>query len=96
MAQAELRTAVTSSEMLRQICRNMSRVAAIVHYMERTGHKSADSRAMARCFGTWLGTIGDSVTFIQRQPFADKNKIFLLGHSLVRSSRCSRRRKTSA
>lgn len=72
-------------EFFRELAVNLSRhgrVAAIAHYMDRTGHKYADSRDMARYFCTWLATIGDSLTFIQRQPFVDKNNIVLLGHSL--------------
>lgn len=57
------------------------RVAAIVHYMDRTGCKQMNS-GFGPYFGGWLETVGDAVSEIEKKPFADGKNISLLGHSL--------------
>lgn len=57
------------------------RAAAIVHYMDRNGLKQMNS-GFGHYFGGWLATIGDSLSYIEKQPFADSNNMSLLGHSL--------------
>lgn len=57
-------------------------VTAIVYYMDRDGLKSADRLQIEPHFQGWLGTIGDGITWLQKQPEVNVDKIGVMGHSL--------------
>ncbi len=57
-------------------------VAEIVHYFDQTGIKRADGATIARSFSSWLVTIGDGLTHLERRPNVDPRRIGLLGFSL--------------
>jgi len=54
----------------------------VLHYFDRTGISWANNAQMSSLFQQWLGTIHDSIDFVQKQPNVDPNRISVLGHSL--------------
>ncbi len=57
-------------------------VAEIVHYFDQTGVKHADGATIARSFSSWLVTLGDALTDLEKRPNVDARRIGLLGFSL--------------
>ncbi|CAN5449255.1 hypothetical protein BH11CYA1_BH11CYA1_37510 [soil metagenome] len=56
-------------------------VVGIIHYFDSVNIKWADSSKMSKYFSYWLGTVGDAVTYSQKQ-FGSGRKIYLFGYSL--------------
>jgi dienelactone hydrolase len=54
----------------------------VLHYFDRTGTQSADLQTMKRNFPSWMKTLWDAIGFVETQPYADHQRIGLLGFSL--------------
>lgn len=52
------------------------------HYMERTGTRFAGLREMVRDYAPWMKTLGDCVSWIEKQPEADPRRLGVMGLSL--------------
>ena len=57
-------------------------VAEIVHYFDQTGVKHAGGATIARSFSSWLVTIGDGLSSLEKRANVDPKRIGLLGFSL--------------
>jgi carboxymethylenebutenolidase len=54
----------------------------VLHYFDRTGTHSADLQTMKRNFPSWMKTLWDAISFVEKQPQVDRERIGLLGFSL--------------
>jgi dienelactone hydrolase len=54
----------------------------VLHYFDRTGTVSADLQTMKRNFPSWMKTLWDAISFVEKQPQVDRERIGLLGFSL--------------
>ena len=54
----------------------------LLHYFDRTDTEYADKQIIFRNFPTWMKTLWDAVSFVEKQPVADGKRIALLGFSL--------------
>jgi carboxymethylenebutenolidase len=54
----------------------------VLHYFDRTETVNADKPTIFRNFPAWMKTLWDAVSFVEKQPGADPNRIALLGFSL--------------
>ncbi|MFZ3339968.1 MAG: dienelactone hydrolase family protein [Terriglobales bacterium] len=54
----------------------------VLHYFDRTGTQSADKPTILRNFPVWMKTLWDAVSFVEKQPAVDRERIALLGFSL--------------
>ena len=54
----------------------------VLHYFDRTGTEYADKPTIFKNFPIWMKTLWDAVSFIEKQPNVDPNRIALLGFSL--------------
>jgi carboxymethylenebutenolidase len=61
---------------------NLGYVVFFVHYFDATGTGYASLSAIRQHFETWLLTIADAVSFAERHPKVDSQRIGLLGVSL--------------
>src|SRR5271154_5912309 len=51
----------------------------LLHYFDRTETVSADKPTILRYFPLWMKTVWDAVSFVERQPQVDRERIALLG-----------------
>ena len=54
----------------------------VLHYFDRTNTQSADKPTILRNFPVWMKTLWDAVSFVEKQPAVDRERIALLGFSL--------------
>jgi dienelactone hydrolase len=54
----------------------------VLHYFDRTETTYADKPTILRNFPVWMKTLWDTVSFVEKQPAVDANRIALLGFSL--------------
>jgi len=54
----------------------------LLHYFDRTGIASADKQTIFRNFPLWMKTLWDTISFVEKQPPVDGERIALLGFSL--------------
>ena len=54
----------------------------MLHYFDRTGTQSADKPTILRNFPVWMKTLWDAISFVEKQPAVDRERIALLGFSL--------------
>jgi len=54
----------------------------VLHYFDRTDTQFADKPIIFRNFPVWMKTLWDSISFIEKQPAVDRERIALLGFSL--------------
>jgi len=54
----------------------------ILHYFDRTGTEFADKQIIFRNFPLWMKTLWDAISFVEKQPQVDAQRIALLGFSL--------------
>ena len=54
----------------------------VLHYFDRTETQSADKPTILRNFPIWMKTLWDAVSFVEKQPAVDRERIALLGFSL--------------
>ena len=52
------------------------------HYLDRTGQSRAFYSTIGRNFPVWAETVRDALSFIERQPGVDPNRIGVIGTSL--------------
>ena len=57
-------------------------VAHVVHYFDRTGHRSATIDEIRKNFAVWGMTVAEAVTNVTAQPNVDRDRVGLLGFSL--------------
>jgi dienelactone hydrolase len=54
----------------------------VLHFFDRTSTQFADKQTVFRNFPVWMKTLWDAVTFVEKQPEVDRERIALLGFSL--------------
>lgn len=54
----------------------------LLHYFDRTGTEFADKQIIFRNFPLWMKTLWDAISFVEKQPQVDGQRIALLGFSL--------------
>jgi carboxymethylenebutenolidase len=54
----------------------------VLHYFDRTGPVEAEKSALMFNFPVWMKTLWDAVSFVERQPCVDPQRIGLVGFSL--------------
>ncbi len=54
----------------------------VLHYFDRTDTESADKATILRNFPIWMKTLWDALSFVEKQPAVDRERIALLGFSL--------------
>ena len=54
----------------------------VLHYFDRTDTRFADKPTVLRNFPIWMKTLWDAVSFVEKQPAVDRERIALLGFSL--------------
>jgi carboxymethylenebutenolidase len=54
----------------------------LLHFFDRTDTTYADRPTIMRNFPLWMKTLWDSISFVEKQPQVDKERIALLGFSL--------------
>jgi carboxymethylenebutenolidase len=59
----------------------------LLHYFDRAGIESGDNpmtvkQTIVRNFPLWMKTLWDAISFVERQPHVDRERIALLGFSL--------------
>ena len=54
----------------------------VLHYFDRTGTTFADKETIFRHFPIWVKTVWDAVSFVEKQPRVDPQRIGLVGFSL--------------
>lgn len=54
----------------------------ILHYFDRTGTTFADKDTIFRHFPIWVKTLWDAISYVEKQPQVDPERIGLLGFSL--------------
>jgi dienelactone hydrolase len=54
----------------------------LLHYFDRTGTEFADKQVIFRNFPLWMKTLWDAISFVEKQPQVDAQRIALLGFSL--------------
>jgi dienelactone hydrolase len=54
----------------------------VLHYFDRTGTEYADKPTIFRNFPIWMKTLWETVSFVEKQPAVDRERIALLGFSL--------------
>ncbi len=54
----------------------------VLHYFDRTDTESADKATILRDFPIWMKTLWDAISFVEKQPAVDRERIALLGFSL--------------
>ena len=54
----------------------------VLHYFDRTETQSADKATILRNFPIWMKTLWDAVSFVEKQPAVDRERIALFGFSL--------------
>ena len=54
----------------------------LLHYFDRTGTEFADKQVIFRNFPLWMKTLWDAISFVEKQPQVDAERIALLGFSL--------------
>jgi carboxymethylenebutenolidase len=54
----------------------------ILHYFDRTGTSFADKQTIFRNFPIWMKTLWDAVSYVEKQPQVDTERIGLMGFSL--------------
>ncbi|HEY1401469.1 MAG TPA: dienelactone hydrolase family protein [Terriglobales bacterium] len=54
----------------------------VLHYFDRTGTEFADKQTIFRHFPVWMKALWDAISFVEKQPQVDSNRIALLGFSL--------------
>jgi len=54
----------------------------ILHYFDRTGTTFADKQTIFKNFPIWIKTLWDAVSYVEKQPQVDTERIGLMGFSL--------------
>jgi carboxymethylenebutenolidase len=54
----------------------------LLYYFDRTGTEFADKQIIFRNFPLWMKTLWDAISFVEKQPQVDAQRIALLGFSL--------------
>jgi dienelactone hydrolase len=54
----------------------------VLHYFDRTDTSYADKHTILRNFPSWMKTLWDAISFVEKQPIVDPQRIALLGFSL--------------
>ena len=54
----------------------------LLRYFDRTGADPADLQAIKMSFPLWMKTLWDAISFVEKQPQVDSERIALLGFSL--------------
>ena len=54
----------------------------VLHYFDRTDTEFADKATALRNFPVWMKTLWDAISFVEKQPGVDRERIALLGFSL--------------
>lgn len=54
----------------------------ILHYFDRTGTSFADKQTIFKNFPIWMKTLWDAVSYVEKQPQVDIERIGLMGFSL--------------
>lgn len=54
----------------------------VLHYFDRTDTQFADKPTIFRNFPIWMKTLWDAVSFVEKQPNVDRERLALLGFSL--------------
>ena len=54
----------------------------VLHYFDRTDTEYADKPIILRNFPIWMKTLWDAVSFVEKQPAVDPERVALLGFSL--------------
>jgi dienelactone hydrolase len=54
----------------------------LLHYFDRTGPQPEDLSTMKRHFPAWMKTLWDAISFVEKQPQVDRERIALIGFSL--------------
>ena len=54
----------------------------VLHYFDRTGTEYADKPTILLNFPVWMKTLWEAVSFVEKQPAVDRERIALLGFSL--------------
>ena len=54
----------------------------VLHFFDRTDTEFADKATVFRNFPIWMKTLWDAVSFVEKQPGVDRERIALLGFSL--------------
>jgi len=54
----------------------------ILHYFDRTGTTFADKQTIFKNFPIWMKTLWDAVSYVEKQPQVDTERIGLMGFSL--------------
>jgi carboxymethylenebutenolidase len=54
----------------------------VLHYFDRTNTESPDKATIMRNFPIWMKTLWDAISFVEKQPAVDHERIGLLGFSL--------------
>ncbi len=54
----------------------------VLHYFDRTDTQFADKPTIFRNFPIWMKTLWDAISFVEKQPAVDRERIALLGFSL--------------
>lgn len=72
----------TGSEKLAAQLAEQGFAVYVLHYFDRTDTQSADKPTILRNFPAWMKTLWDAVSFVEKQPIVDRERIALLGFSL--------------
>ncbi|MGC2248742.1 MAG: dienelactone hydrolase family protein [Terriglobales bacterium] len=73
---------VTGSEKFAAQLAEQGFAVYVLHYFDRTDTQSADKPTILRNFPVWMKTLWDAVSFVEKQPAVDRERIALLGFSL--------------
>jgi carboxymethylenebutenolidase len=72
----------TGSERFASLLAEQGFAVYVLHYFDRTDTQSADKPTILRNFPVWMKTLWDAVSFVEKQPAVDRERIALLGFSL--------------
>ncbi|MGA9354604.1 MAG: dienelactone hydrolase family protein [Terriglobales bacterium] len=73
---------VTGTEKFAALLAEQGFAVFVLHYFDRTGTESADKPLIIRNFPTWMKTLWQAVSFVEKQPQVDRERIGLVGFSL--------------
>jgi len=73
---------VTGTEKFAAVLAEQGFAVFVLHYFDRTGTQNADMPVIIRNFPIWMKTLWQAVSFVEKQPQVDRDRIGLVGFSL--------------